>query len=57
MGIRSWGSRRIKRYIAGDRGRYAAQLRPKIDELVRLLRRDYTPAQLRADGCQIHRLT
>ena len=56
VGIRSWGSRRIKRYIAGDRGRYDAQLRPKIDELVRLLRADAAPADLTVRGWRVHLL-
>ena len=56
MGIRSWGSRRIKRYVAGDRGRYDAALHGKIDDLLDRLRDDYTPADLAARGWRLHRL-
>ena len=56
MGIRSWGSRRIKRYVQGDPSRYDAQLQPKIDALIALLRTGSGPAALRGGGWQIHRL-
>ena len=57
MGIRSWGSRRIKRYARGDRNRYDEQLRPKIDDLIARLDDGFTPADLTVQGRQIHRLT
>ena len=34
MAIRSWGSRRIKRYAQGDQSRYDAALHAKIDSLL-----------------------
>ena len=57
MGIGSWGSRRIKRYVRGDRGRYDAALHDKIDELIARLVDGYTPKDLTARGWRIHRLT
>ena len=57
MGIRTWGSRRIKRYVQVDRGRYDAALHDKIDGLLDQLHGGYTPAALTADGWRIHRLT
>ena len=57
MGIRSWGIRRIKRYVQGDQSRYDAQLRPKIDDLILQLQDGATPAALTQDGWRIHRLT
>ena len=57
MAIRSWGSRRVKRYARGDRSRYDAALHAKIDEVLALLRVDWGPAELTADGWQVHRLT
>ena len=50
------GSRRIKRYAQGDRDRYDAQLRPKIDDLLDRPLYDDTPADLTARGWRIHRL-
>ena len=57
MAIRSWGSRRIKRHVRGDRSRYDAELHAKIDAVLALLRVDWGPADLTADGWQVHRLT
>ena len=57
MGICSWGSRRIKRYVEGDRSRYDAALHVKIDRLLGQLTDGWTPAALTAHGLQVHRLT
>ena len=56
MAIRSLASRRIKRYVAGDSGRYDAALHGKIERVLALLDRGVHPAQMTAQGWQVHRL-
>ena len=56
MSIRSWGSRGIKRYVAGGRGRYDGALHGNIDALVDLLVDDHTPADVTDQGWRLHRL-
>ena len=57
MAIRSWGSRRIKRYAQGDQSRYDAALHAKIDSLLARLDDGATPTILTEHGWRIHRLT
>ena len=57
MAIRSYGSRRIKRFVRGKRGVYASALESRIDRLLDRLRRGATPAQLEAVGYHVHLLT
>lgn len=57
MGIGSWGNRATRKFAKGDRGHLPPELAAKIDDVLKRLSRDASPASLREDGYQIHRLT
>jgi len=57
VGIGSWGNRATRKFAKGDRVHLPPELAAKIDDVLKRLSRDASPASLREDGYQIHRLT
>lgn len=57
VAARSWGNRATKKFAAGSRGRFPAELKPKVARILERLERGDAPAGRQADGYQIHRLT
>lgn len=57
MGIGSWGNLATRKFTQGDRVHLPPELAAEIDDVLKRLGRDASPASLREDGYQIHRLT
>ena len=56
MSIKSWGSRRTKRFAKGKRGLFPDQIEGKIERLLEYLDRGAPLDALERGGFQIHRL-
>lgn len=57
MGIHSYRNRATKKFAKGDLRQLPPSVRVKAAEILDRLRRGDSPADMRADGLQIHRLT
>lgn len=57
VSVHSWGNRATRKFAKGDRRRLPPTLATKIAKVLQRLERGASPADLRAAGYSIHRLT